>query len=64
MKASPRHRRAVAAAARGHPARCARSPNIRYRGVYLHGRIKKVRQGGTVSRVKADPREVIETEVP
>jgi site-specific DNA recombinase len=38
--------------------------NIRYRGVYLHGRIKKLRQGGTVCRVKADPREVIETEVP
>jgi hypothetical protein len=38
--------------------------NIRYRGVYLHGRIKKLRQGGTVCRVKADPREVIETEIP
>lgn len=38
--------------------------NIRYRGVYMHGRIKKVRQGGTVLRVKVDPREVIETEIP
>lgn len=37
--------------------------NVRYRGVYLHGRIKKLRQGGTVCRVKADPREVIETEI-
>jgi hypothetical protein len=38
--------------------------NVRYRGVYLHGRIKKLRQGGTACRVKADPREVIETEIP
>lgn len=38
--------------------------NARYRGIYLHGRIKKLRQGGTVCRVKADPREVIETEIP
>lgn len=38
--------------------------NVRYRGVYLHGRIKKLRQAGTVCRVKADPREVIETEIP
>lgn len=38
--------------------------NVRYRGVYLHGRIKKLRQGGTVCRIKADPREVIETEIP
>jgi hypothetical protein len=38
--------------------------NVRYRGVYLHGRIKKLRQGGTVCRIKADPREAIETEVP
>jgi site-specific DNA recombinase len=37
--------------------------NARYRGVYLHGRIKKLRQSGGVSRVKADPREVIETEI-
>jgi hypothetical protein len=38
--------------------------NSRYRGVYLHGRIKKVRQNGISCRVKADPREVIETEIP
>jgi site-specific DNA recombinase len=38
--------------------------NPRYRGVYLHGRIKKLRQAGAVCRVKADPREVIETEIP
>lgn len=38
--------------------------NVRYRGIYLHGRIKKLRHGGTVCRVKADPREVIETEIP
>jgi site-specific DNA recombinase len=38
--------------------------NPRYRGVYLHGRIKKVRQAGAIVRVKADPRDVIETEIP
>jgi site-specific DNA recombinase len=38
--------------------------NPRYRGVYLHGRIKKLRQRGANCRVKADPREVIETEIP
>jgi site-specific DNA recombinase len=38
--------------------------NPRYRGVYLHGRIKKVRQAGAIVRIKADPREVIETEIP
>lgn len=38
--------------------------NVRYRGVYLHGRIKKLRQGGAICRVNADPREVIETEIP
>jgi hypothetical protein len=38
--------------------------NPRYRGVYLHGRIKKLRQHGASCRVKADPREVIETEIP
>ena len=37
--------------------------NPRYRGIYLHGRIKKVRQHGARCRVKADPREVIETEI-
>jgi DNA invertase Pin-like site-specific DNA recombinase len=38
--------------------------NPRYRGIYLHGRIKKVRQAGAMVRVKADPRDVIETEIP
>lgn len=38
--------------------------NPRYRGVYLHGRIKKLRQHGASCRVKADPREVLETEIP
>ena len=38
--------------------------NPRYRGTYLHGRIKKLRQQGAICRVKADPREVIETEIP
>ena len=38
--------------------------NVRYRGIYLHGRIKKLRQGGTICRIKADPRDVIETEIP
>jgi site-specific DNA recombinase len=38
--------------------------NPRYRGVYMHGRIRKVRQGGVIVRVKADPAEVIITEIP
>ncbi len=38
--------------------------NPRYRGVYMHGRIKKVRQAGAIVRVKADPTEVIITEIP
>lgn len=38
--------------------------NPRYRGVYMHGRIKKVRQGGGSVRVKADPAEIITTDVP
>lgn len=38
--------------------------NPRYRGVYLHGRVKKLRQHGASCRVKADPREVIEMEIP
>lgn len=38
--------------------------NTRYRGLYVHGRIKKVRQGGATLRVKADPSDVITTEVP
>lgn len=38
--------------------------NPRYRGVYVHGRIKKVRQGGGVIRVKAEPHEMITLEIP
>lgn len=38
--------------------------NPRYRGVYTHGRIKKVRQAGGTLRVKADPTEVIVVEIP
>ncbi len=38
--------------------------NPRYRGVYVHGRIKKVRQGGATVRVKADPHEVLSIDVP
>ena len=38
--------------------------NPRYRGVYVHGRIKKVRQGGAVVRVKAEPHELVTVEIP
>jgi hypothetical protein len=38
--------------------------HARYRGVYIHGRIKKVRHGGGSVRVKAEPHETIVTEVP
>src|SRR5262249_53783854 len=38
--------------------------NPRYRGVYIHGRIKKVRQAGAIIRMKADPSEIILTEIP
>ena len=38
--------------------------NVRYRGLYIHGRIKKVRQGGGTIRVKADPTEMITMEIP
>ena len=38
--------------------------NQRYRGIYVHGRIKKVRQGGGSLRVKADPSEVLVIELP
>ncbi len=38
--------------------------NPRYRGVYMHGRVKKVRRGGRLHYVKADPSEVITVEVP
>ena len=38
--------------------------NPRYRGIYTHGRIKKVRQGGGTVRLKADPTEIIVVEIP
>jgi site-specific DNA recombinase len=38
--------------------------NPRYRGTYIHGRTKKVRQGGAVLRVKADPTEMITIDIP
>jgi hypothetical protein len=38
--------------------------NARYRGVYIHGRIKKVRHGGAPIHMKADPQDTIVTELP
>ncbi len=38
--------------------------NQRYRGVYVHGKIKKVRRAGIVSRVAAEPTEVITVDLP
>lgn len=38
--------------------------NPRYRGVYTHGRVKKVRQNGTTLRVKAEAHETITIDVP
>ena len=38
--------------------------NPRYRGVYVHGRIKKIRQAGGIVRVKADPTEMLTVEIP
>lgn len=38
--------------------------NPRYRGLYVHGKVKKVRRAGAVQRVKADPTEVITVEIP
>lgn len=38
--------------------------NTRYRGFYIHGRVKKVRRNGVVERVKADPQDVLMIEVP
>lgn len=38
--------------------------NQRYRGVYVHGKIKKQRRAGIVSRVHAEPAEVITVELP
>jgi hypothetical protein len=38
--------------------------NACYRGVYVHGRIKKARQGRGAVRVTADPSEVMVVEIP
>ena len=38
--------------------------NPRYRGVYIHGRVKKVRRAGCVQRVKADPAEILMVDIP
>lgn len=38
--------------------------NARYRGIYVHGKIKKVRRAGIVSRVTAEPNEVITVDLP
>lgn len=38
--------------------------NPRYRGLYLHGKVKKVRRAGKVERVKADASETVATEIP
>lgn len=38
--------------------------NTRYRGIYVHGKIKKVRRAGVVSRVDADASEVITIDLP
>src|SRR6266545_4732400 len=37
--------------------------NARYRGLYVHGREKKLRRAGSVQRVKADPTEVLTIEI-
>ncbi len=38
--------------------------NARYRGVYVHGKVKKVRRAGGVERVKADASEVLTVDIP
>ncbi len=38
--------------------------NPRYRGLYVHGKVKKLRRNGAVERVKADPTEVLTIEIP
>lgn len=38
--------------------------NARYRGVYVHGKVKKLRQGGAVTRVRAEASDVITVEIP
>jgi site-specific DNA recombinase len=45
---------------------CIRSmlQNARYRGVYIHGKIKKLRRSGSVKRVKAEPDEILMVDLP
>jgi site-specific DNA recombinase len=38
--------------------------NPRYRGVYVHGKIKKLRRAGEVSRVRAEPTEIMIIDIP
>jgi hypothetical protein len=38
--------------------------NARYRGVYVHGKVKKVRHAGAVSRVRAEASDVITVDIP
>jgi len=38
--------------------------NPRYRGLYIHGRIKKVRHDGGSMRVKAEPKDIIMIDLP
>lgn len=38
--------------------------NPRYRGLYVHGKVKRVRRGGAAERIKADPSEVLTREIP
>jgi len=38
--------------------------NPRYRGLYIHGRVKKVRRRGKLVRIEADPSEVLTIEMP
>ena len=38
--------------------------NARYRGLYVHGKIKKVRKGAGAQRVRADASEVMTVEIP
>jgi site-specific DNA recombinase len=45
---------------------CIRSmlQNARYRGVYIHGKVKKLRRAGSVQRVKAEPDEILMVDLP
>ena len=38
--------------------------NPRYRGLYMHGRVKKLRRAGSVQRVTADPTEILMIDIP